>query len=49
MKPVEWMDEFAIRMSYGIQGNVHPDQTPNLIVQMGSMDNISKEYEIYVV
>ena len=31
-------------MSYGIQGNVHPDQTPNLIVQMGSMDNISKEY-----
>lgn len=45
MKPVEWMDEFAIRMSYGIQGNVHPDQTPNLIVQMGSMDNISKEYE----
>lgn len=45
MKPVEWIDEFAIRMSYGIQGNVHPDQTPNLIVQMGSMDNISKEYE----
>ena len=45
MKPVEWMDEFAIRMSYGIQGNVHPDQTPNLIVQMGAMDNISKEYE----
>lgn len=45
MTPVEWMDELAIRMSYGIQGNVHPDQTPNLIVQIGSRDNITKEYE----
>lgn len=42
---VEWLDELAFRLSYGIQGNVHPDQTPNLIVKMGALDNISKEYE----
>lgn len=40
----ETVDELAFRASYGIQGNVHPDQTPNLIVKMGTMDNVSKEY-----
>ncbi len=38
-----WLNEFALRASYGIQGNVHPDQTPNLIVKLGSVDDISGE------
>ncbi|WP_294142810.1 SusC/RagA family TonB-linked outer membrane protein [uncultured Sanguibacteroides sp.] len=41
---VMWMNLLAIKASYGVQGNVHPDQTPNLLVSIGSMDNVSKEY-----
>lgn len=33
LKPLKWIDELAFRASYGIQGNVHPSQTPNLIVR----------------
>ena len=32
-KSQKWIDELAFRASYGVQGNVHPDQTPNLIVR----------------
>ena len=45
LKSAEWMDELAVRASYGIQGNVHPDQTPNLIVKLGTYDGIAKEYQ----
>lgn len=45
MRGINWLDEFAVRASYGIQGNVHPDQTPNLIVRMGTLDDVSREYE----
>ena len=36
-----WIDELAIRGSYGIQGNIHDDATPNLIVQVGERDGTS--------
>ena len=34
----------ALRLSYGVQGNVSPDQTPNLIIKQGEMDGVSHEY-----
>lgn len=44
MKKVNFLDDLAIRASYGIQGNVHPDQTPNLIASLGSLESLSQEY-----
>lgn len=38
------VNNLSIRGSYGIQGNVHPDQVPNLIVNIGELDPISQEY-----
>ncbi len=38
------INDLSVRASYGIQGNVHPDQVPNLIVEMGTLDPISSEY-----
>lgn len=37
-------NDLSIRGSYGIQGNVHPDQTPNLITSLGSLDGMTQEY-----
>lgn len=39
-----WINELAIRGSLGVQGNVSDDQTPNTIVQIGSLDTFSGEY-----
>lgn len=44
LKNVMWLNLFAIRGSYGIQGNVSPDQIPNLLVRLGSLDATSKQY-----
>lgn len=41
---VQWMNLLALKGSYGVQGNVHSDQTPDLIVSMSGMDDVSKEY-----
>ncbi|MCT4647732.1 MAG: SusC/RagA family TonB-linked outer membrane protein [Carboxylicivirga sp.] len=41
---VNWLNLFAIRASYGIQGNVHQDQTPYLIASLGKLDGRSNEY-----
>lgn len=38
------LNDLSIRASYGIQGNVHPDQTPDLITNLGTLDGISQEY-----
>lgn len=43
-KNVMWMNELAIRTSYGIQGNVSDDQTPNMIIKMGNLDPYSGDY-----
>lgn len=33
LKTTDWIDELALRASYGVQGNVHPSQTPYLIIR----------------
>ncbi|MEG2227652.1 MAG: SusC/RagA family TonB-linked outer membrane protein [Odoribacter sp.] len=44
LKNIMWLNMFALRGSYGVQGNVSDDQTPNLIVQLGKFDDTSKQY-----
>ena len=44
MRNVTFFDDLAVRASYGIQGNVHPDQTPYLISTLGTLETISQEY-----
>ncbi|WP_373248212.1 TonB-dependent receptor [Bacteroides thetaiotaomicron] len=44
MKNVDFLNDLAIRASYGIQGNVHPDQTPNLIASLGTLESMPQEY-----
>ena len=44
MKNVTFLNDFAVRASYGIQGNVHPDQTPNLIASLGALESMPQEY-----
>ncbi len=39
-----WLNQLALRASYGIQGNVSNDQNPNLIVQLGSTDPTSNHF-----
>lgn len=39
MKNVSWLSELALRSSYGVQGNIHEDATPYLIVTTGDRDN----------
>lgn len=41
---VMWMNELSLKGSYGIQGNVSDDQTPSMIIQLGSVDPISGDY-----
>lgn len=38
-KEMDWMDELAFRGSYGIQGNIHEDATPYLIISTGDRDS----------
>jgi TonB-linked SusC/RagA family outer membrane protein len=44
MQNQNMLSQFAIRASYGVQGNVHPDQTPNLIITQGNIDMLANEY-----
>ena len=44
MKNADFLNDLAIRASYGIQGNVHPDQTPNLIASLGTLEALPQEY-----
>lgn len=41
---VMWMNELSLKGSYGIQGNVSDDQTPSMIIKLGSVDPISGDY-----
>lgn len=42
LKSQKWLDRFDIRASYGIQGNIHDDSTPNLIVEILERDGVSQ-------
>ena len=43
LKNVKWISNFALRASYGLQGNMQEDQSPNLIIQQGSTDPVYNE------
>lgn len=38
---LKWMDNWSLRFSYGIQGNIHDDSSPELIVSIENKDGIS--------
>jgi TonB-linked SusC/RagA family outer membrane protein len=38
------VNTFALKASYGFQGNMLDDQTPNLIIKQGSIDPITQAY-----
>ena len=40
-KKMAFIDNFALRASYGVQGNIHENATPYLIVQMGRYNDIT--------
>ncbi len=44
LKNVNWLNQFALRASYGIQGNVSPDSNPNLIVYLQPQHQYSGHY-----
>lgn len=39
-----WLDELAIRASHGVQGNVHPSQTPYLIVRQENYNSTMGQF-----
>lgn len=41
MEKLDFIDNFAFRGSYGIQGNIHDDSSPELIVKIGNKDPYS--------
>lgn len=41
---VTWISALAVRASYGIQGNVTDAHNPNLLISLGTIDNLSDEY-----
>ncbi len=48
MKNLDFMDSFALRASYGVQGNVSDDQVPNLILTMGGYDSYADYNQSYL-
>lgn len=44
LKDVMWLNELSLKGSYGIQGNVSDDQTPSMIIKLGSVDSMSGDY-----
>ncbi len=44
LSQVSWINLLAIKGSYGVQGNVSPDQTPSLIASLGNLEGRSGEY-----
>lgn len=45
MENVNWMEGFNIHASMGLQGNVTEAHNPNMIINMGTLDAISQQYE----
>ena len=44
LENLEPVDDLSVRVSYGSQGNVNADQTPNLIVNIGTYDATAQEF-----
>lgn len=45
LKNVAWVDGLSVRGSFGYQGNMLSNQTPELIIEKGDMNNYFEEYE----
>lgn len=41
LRNAEWIDYLAFRGSYGVQGNIHEDATPHMILSVGQRDDIT--------
>ena len=41
----EWIDYITLKVSFGYQGNMLSNQTPELIIKKGNMNNYFEEYE----
>ena len=44
IRNLKWIDMLAIRASYGVQGNVHPAQTPFLIVRQENYNSTVQDF-----
>lgn len=44
LSDLSFLNTLAFKASYGLQGNVSDDATPNLIMRLGSLDQFSQEY-----
>lgn len=44
IRRISWINTLGIRASYGIQGNVHPSQSPYLIVRQNNYDSLLGDF-----
>ena len=44
MKNVNWMQGLNIHASYGLQGNVTDAHNPNMVANIGTLDEVSQQY-----
>lgn len=44
LKDVMWLNMLSLKASYGIQGNVADDQTPQLIMRYSDYDNVANRF-----
>ncbi|WP_270542279.1 SusC/RagA family TonB-linked outer membrane protein [Butyricimonas paravirosa] len=45
LKDISWVNGLSVRGSFGYQGNMLSNQTPELIIKKGNMNNYFEEYE----
>ena len=45
LKNANWVNQAALRLSYGTQGNMLPGQTPYTIIQKGSLNSLYQAFE----
>lgn len=48
MKDATWVNMLAVKASYGLQGNVSDEQTPNLIMRFGEYDPVSGLFQSHI-
>lgn len=48
MKEATWINMLGLKASYGLQGNVSDEQTPNLIMRYGDYDPVSGLFQSYI-
>lgn len=48
LKDTPWINMLALKASYGLQGNVSDEQTPNLIMRFGEYEELSGLFQSYI-